>query len=147
MKPQLVWLVLLLPVLGYANPVCTEIPEGARLQPYVIEDVQYKPPGYPRAIYAVTDGEVLWVRFDTPPPWPRPYTPGPKDGADLILDWHASKDCLTVTKDGHYADGKRDGFITFPELLYLAQDGRVTRLATTPFEMPTPNWSTPATSK
>lgn len=117
------------------------------MQPYVIEDVQYKPPGYPRAIYAVTDGEVLWVRFDTPPPWPRPYTPGPKDGADLILDWHASKDCLTVMKNGHYADGKLDEFRTFPELLYLAQDGRVTRLATTPFEMPTPNWATPAKSK
>ncbi|WP_157381692.1 hypothetical protein [Burkholderia ubonensis] len=50
-------------------------------------------------------------------------------------------------KEGHYANGKRDAFTTFPDLLYLAQDGRVTRLATTPFEMPAPNWVTSSKSK
>lgn len=117
------------------------------MQPYVIEDVGYKPPGMTRTIYAVTDGTVLWVRFDSSPPWPQPYTAGLRDGADLILDWHASKDCLMVMKNGYYADGTREESITFPELIYLAQDGYVTRLATTPLEMPTLNWAIPGKSK
>ncbi|KVF11431.1 hypothetical protein WJ05_15120 [Burkholderia vietnamiensis] len=40
-----------------------------------------------------------------------------------------------------------DAFTTFPDEVYLAQDGRRARLATTPFEMPTPNWAMPAKSK
>lgn len=138
-KVTLGWLALCLPAIGLANEVCAEIPDGVSVRPYVIEDIEFRAPGVFRIIYAVSDGTVLWVRFDSPKPRPRLYTAGPT-GEDFLLDWHESKDCLTVAKHAHYLNGRQELRSTFPTELFLAEGGDVTRLATKPYEPPTPNW-------
>lgn len=145
-KITLGWLALCLPAIGLANEVCAEIPDDVSLRPYVIEDTEFRAPGAFRTIYAVSDGKVLWVRFDSPKPWPRPYTTG-STGEDLLLDWHESKDCLTVTRRGHYLNGGQELLSTFPTELYLGQGGYVTRLGTKPYEPPAPNWPVPGIPK
>lgn len=64
-KVTLGWLALCLPAIGLANEVCAEIPDGVSVRRYVIEDVEFRAPGAFRIIYAVSDGTVLWVRFDS----------------------------------------------------------------------------------
>lgn len=133
-KVTLGWLALCLPAIGLANEVCAEIPDGVSVRPYVIEDVEFRAPGAFRIIYAVSDGTVLWVRFDSPKPWPRPYPAGPT-GEDFLLDWYESKDCLTVTKHGHYLNGGQELLSTFPTELFLAQGGYVTHWGQSPMSL------------
>ena len=64
-KVTLGWPALCLPAIGLANDVCAEIPDGVSVRPYVIEDVEFRALGAFRIIYAVSDGTVLWVRFDS----------------------------------------------------------------------------------